>query len=210
MEKAVRSTTLPTKARWSASRPAHPEAGGVRGFLRTGGGTVGRVRVRRTARTASSGRASAWSTVDVDVRIGERRIRCKARGVEDESAGYHPPHTVWSWSAGVGTLDGRPRGRLEPRRGGERPARALRACDLGRRRTVRARAHPPSAVSRRSASRTARESSARPRPSARAPRSAARSPTPTASLSARSRERFPGGLRLESAMGVMESHDAHW
>ena len=44
----------------------------------------------------------------MDVRLGERRIRCTARGVEDESAGYHPRHTVWSWSAGVGTLtDGR-------------------------------------------------------------------------------------------------------
>ena len=42
------------------------------------------------------------------MRVGERRIRCDARGVEDESAGYHPRHTVWSWSAGVGTLpDGR-------------------------------------------------------------------------------------------------------
>ena len=28
--------------------------------------------------------------------------------MEDESAGYHPHHTVWSWSAGVGrTMDGR-------------------------------------------------------------------------------------------------------
>lgn len=37
-----------------------------------------------------------------------RRIEVEARGVEDESAGYHPRHTVWSWSAGVGTaVDGR-------------------------------------------------------------------------------------------------------
>jgi hypothetical protein len=46
--------------------------------------------------------------IECDVRIGERRIRAEARGVEDESAGYHPHHTVWSWSAGVGrTTDGR-------------------------------------------------------------------------------------------------------
>ena len=46
--------------------------------------------------------------VECDVRIGERRIRCEARGVEDESCGYHPHHTVWDWSAGVGeTTDGR-------------------------------------------------------------------------------------------------------
>ena len=30
------------------------------------------------------------------------------RAIEDESAGYHPRHTVWNWSAGVGTAsDGR-------------------------------------------------------------------------------------------------------
>jgi Domain of unknown function (DUF2804), C-terminal len=46
--------------------------------------------------------------VELDVRIGDRRIQAEARGVEDESCGYHPKHTVWSWSAGVGeTADGR-------------------------------------------------------------------------------------------------------
>jgi len=46
--------------------------------------------------------------ITCDVRIGERRIRLEARGVEDESCGYHPRHTVWDWSAGVGvTTDGR-------------------------------------------------------------------------------------------------------
>ena len=46
--------------------------------------------------------------VELDVRIGERRWRVEARGMEDESAGYHPKHTVWSWSTGVGRLrDGR-------------------------------------------------------------------------------------------------------
>ena len=44
-----------------------------------------------------------------DVDLGERgRIRETLRGIEDESAGYHPHHTVWSWSAGVGACaDGR-------------------------------------------------------------------------------------------------------
>ena len=42
------------------------------------------------------------------MRIGERRIRAEARGIEDESCGYHPAHTVWDWSAGVGeSSDGR-------------------------------------------------------------------------------------------------------
>jgi Protein of unknown function (DUF2804) len=46
--------------------------------------------------------------IECDVRVGERRWRVEARGIEDESAGYHPKHTVWSWSSGVGrTTDGR-------------------------------------------------------------------------------------------------------
>jgi hypothetical protein len=46
--------------------------------------------------------------VECDIRAGGRRWRLQARGMEDESAGYHPAHTVWSWSAGVGrATDGR-------------------------------------------------------------------------------------------------------
>ena len=47
--------------------------------------------------------------VEVDVRLpGGRRVQASMRGIEDESAGYHPRHTVWDWSAGVGTaVDGR-------------------------------------------------------------------------------------------------------
>jgi Protein of unknown function (DUF2804) len=36
-------------------------------------------------------------------------LQFEARGLVDESAGYHARHTVWSWSAGVGiAADGRP------------------------------------------------------------------------------------------------------
>jgi hypothetical protein len=53
-------------------------------------------------------RKRADVAVEADVRLGGDRRRFEARGVEDESAGYHPRHTVWSWSAGVGrTVDGR-------------------------------------------------------------------------------------------------------
>lgn len=47
--------------------------------------------------------------VSCDVRLPDgRRIQAEMRGLEDESAGYHPRHTVWSWSAGVGVAaDGR-------------------------------------------------------------------------------------------------------
>lgn len=44
------------------------------------------------------------SWIDLDLDLGERgRIHERLRGIEDESAGYHPRRTVWSWSAGVGT-----------------------------------------------------------------------------------------------------------
>ena len=45
---------------------------------------------------------------ECDVRVDGKRWKLEARGVKDESAGYHPRHTVWSWSAGVGRAsDGR-------------------------------------------------------------------------------------------------------
>lgn len=83
----------------------HPRAGSVRGFLRTGDG--------RWAESVCPNTEGGYvwtrkrvSPVECDLRIGERRIRMSARGIEDESAGYHPRHTVWSWSAGVGLLAG--------------------------------------------------------------------------------------------------------
>ncbi len=46
--------------------------------------------------------------VQCDVRTAGSRWRTAARAVQDQSAGYHPRHTVWSWSAGVGrAVDGR-------------------------------------------------------------------------------------------------------
>ena len=84
------------------------KAGELRAFLRFGGG-------RWVESVCPSGEGEyVWTRkradvpVECDVRIGDRRWRVKARGVEDESAGYHPHHTVWSWSAGVGrATDGR-------------------------------------------------------------------------------------------------------
>jgi hypothetical protein len=87
---------------------SHPEAGEARAFLRVGGGAW------VEAVCPNDGGEYVWTRkrvdvpVECDVRIGEKRWRVEARGVEDESAGYHPHHTVWSWSAGVGrTSDGR-------------------------------------------------------------------------------------------------------
>jgi Protein of unknown function (DUF2804) len=43
-----------------------------------------------------------------ELRIGRRTASFRGMGVEDESAGYHRRYTSWRWSAGVGTArDGR-------------------------------------------------------------------------------------------------------
>ena len=44
--------------------------------------------------------------VDCQIQIGDRELHAHALGVEDESDGNHPRHTVWSWSAGVGESAG--------------------------------------------------------------------------------------------------------
>jgi uncharacterized protein DUF2804 len=86
----------------------HPEAGEVRAFLRFGTARW----VEAVCPTEDGQYVWTRKRVDVpvacDVRIAGRRIESEARGVEDESEGYHPHHTVWSWSAGVGkATDGR-------------------------------------------------------------------------------------------------------
>jgi hypothetical protein len=143
-----------------------------------------------------------------DVRIGERRIRCEARGVEDESCGYHPHHTVWNWSAGVGrATDGREvawnlvEGVNDPERGSERaiwvageprepgPSRfedldAI-VCD-GARLEFTAEAERAREEKRFGVS------------------SSYRQPFGTFSGS------LPGGIELAEGLGVMEHHDARW
>ena len=136
-------------------------------FLRAGEGELGRGGLpHRRGATTTSGPASASVAVECDVRIGERRIRTEARGVEDESCGYHPHHTVWDWSAGVGETPRRPRGRLEPGRRDQRPASrapSARSGSTARRRRAGAGELRRARGDRRS---TARGSSSPPRPSA--------------------------------------------
>ena len=128
----------------------HPEAGEVRAFLRFGTAKW----VEAVCPTADGEYVWTRKRVDVpvecDVRIGERRSQTEARGVEDESAGYHPHHTVWSWSAGVGkATDGRSVGWNLVSGINDPPERSERA-HLGRRRADRARAGRASTDSRRS------------------------------------------------------------
>jgi hypothetical protein len=180
----------------------------VRAFLRAGEG-----RWAEAVCPTGEGDNYVWTrkrVVDVvcDVRIGERRIRCEARGIEDESCGYHPHHTVWDWSAGVGTTtDGRAVGWNLVSGVNDPPQRSERAiwvdgdpsepgpasfegleaieCD-GARLEFSAEAE-----------RSREESKPGVRYSYRQPFG-----TFTGSL--------PGGLALAEGFGVMEHHDAHW
>lgn len=73
---------------------------------------------REPVETATAyGRTFAWTAKQADVpahgrvRIDGREVRVDGRAVVDVSAGYHPRHTAWRWSAGVGRLaDGRSAG----------------------------------------------------------------------------------------------------
>jgi hypothetical protein len=144
-----------------------------------------------------------------EVRAGERRWEVEARGVEDESWGRHPRHTVWSWSAGIGrSADGRSvgwnlvSGINDPPRGSERAI------------WVDGEPTEPGPVSFDGLDGVVAEDGSRLDFSAEAERSAAqnlilvrysyRQPFGTFSGA------LPGGLELESGLGVMEHHDALW
>lgn len=68
-----------------------------------------------TVSPVDGGAAWMWTRKSGGVRLrgtvalpGGERVEMDARGIIDESAGYHPRRTEWSWSAGVGALaDGR-------------------------------------------------------------------------------------------------------
>jgi len=154
-------------------------------------------------------RKRADVAIACDVRIAERRWEVEARGIEDESAGYHPRHTVWSWSAGVGrATDGRSvgwnlvSGINDPPRSSERAIwidgepsepgpvsfddlEAI-ACDDGSRLEFAGECERRKEESRPFVRYTLRQ--------------------PLGSFSGT----LPGGLGLERGLGVMEHHDAHW
>ena len=186
----------------------HPEAGPLRGFLRTGAGKW----AESICPNGENG--FVWTRkrvveVDVDLRIGARRIRCKAHGVEDESAGYHPPHTVWSWSAGVGTLtDGRAVGWNLVEGVNDPPERSERAI------WVDGEPFEPGPSSFEELDAVTFGDGSRITCSAEAERARTEKRGP---ISYSYRQPFgtftgtlPGGLELASGLGVMESHDARW
>jgi hypothetical protein len=112
---------------WAIAEPGAPLVEGRRGIdLAPGTARVadGRVAIdleldeREPVETATAyGRTFAWTAKQADVpvrgivRVDGREIAVEGRGVVDVSAGYHPRHTAWRWSAGVGRLeDGRSAG----------------------------------------------------------------------------------------------------
>ena len=147
--------------------------------------------------------------VQCDVRVGERRWQVEARGMEDESAGYHPRHTVWSWSAGVGrTRDGRSVGWNLVSGINDPAQRSERAI------WVDGKPFEPGPVELRGlgGDRLRRRVPARVQRRVRA----AKASEPVV-LRYSYRQPFgkfsgtlPGGLELDHGLGVMEHHDAHW
>jgi Protein of unknown function (DUF2804) len=186
----------------------HPEAGRVQFFLRIGEGRW----VESVCPNGAGG--YVWTRKRVvpvvcDIRIGERRLEVEARGLEDESAGYHPRHTVWSWSAGVGTLrDGRPVGWNLVEGVNDPPERSERAI------WVNGEPFEPGPVGFDDLDAVAFDDGARLEFSAEAERVASedrrlvrysyRQPFGTFSGT------LPGGLALDRGLGVMEHHDAVW
>jgi hypothetical protein len=187
----------------------HPEAGEVRAFLRVGGGRW----VETVCPTEDGQYVWTRKRVDVpvecDVRLGGNRLVSKARGVEDESEGYHPRHTVWSWSAGVGsTADGRSVGWNLVSGINDPPERSERAIWIDGQPTE------PGPVEFEGLDAIAFDDGARLDFAAECEhrmderrlfvRYSYRQPMGTFSGT------LPGGISLASGLGVMEHHDAHW
>jgi hypothetical protein len=89
-------------------REAHVRAGNIEFDLELGEGTPIECMCPNGEGGYTWTRKAAGMPVRGEVRIGRRTNRIDGLGVDDESAGYHARYTSWTWSAGVGTArDGR-------------------------------------------------------------------------------------------------------
>ncbi len=155
-------------------------------------GPLGRVGLPDRARAVGYGRASGSRPVECDVRMPDgRRWRTTAFGIEDESAGYHPRHTVWDWSAGVGAT-----ATAAPSAGTWSAASTIPPATVnGRSGSTASRTSPPPSASTptsaASPSPRGAGSTSRPRPSAVPRRTSACSASATASRSAASAAHSP-------------------
>ena len=188
--------------------PARDDGEAVRGFLHVGAAPW----VEAVCATGE-GDGYVWTrkrvvAVECDVRIGERRIRAEARGIEDETCGYHPHRTEWDWSAGVGrTDDGRAVAWNLVSGVNDPPSRSERAI------WVEGEASEPGPVSFEGLGAVALEGG-RLEFAAEAERSREER---RAFVSYSYRQPFgtfagilPGGIELASGLGVMEHHEANW
>jgi hypothetical protein len=187
-----------------------PDVGEVRAFLKFKGG--GRW-VEAVCPTEDGQyvwtRKRVGGPVECDVRLGSDRLVSEARGVEDESEGYHPRHTVWSWSAGVGTIaDGRAVGWNLVSGINDPPESSERAI------WIDGEPSEPGPVEFEGLEAIRFDDGARLDFAAECERRmderrlfvrySFRQPMGTFSGT------LPGGISLASGMGVMEHHDAHW
>jgi hypothetical protein len=188
--------------------PNGEQADKVRAFLRVGEGAWAEAVCATGERDGYVWTRKRIVPIECDVRIGERRIRAEARGIEDESCGYHPHHTVWSWSAGVGeTTDGREVGWNLVSGINDPPQRSERAI------WVDGEPSEPGPVSFEDLSAIALDGG-RLEFTAEAER---RKEEKRAFVKYSYRQPFgrftgtlPGGLELARGFGVMEHHDARW
>lgn len=147
--------------------------------------------------------------IECEIRIGDRRLAASGRGIEDESAGYHPRHTSWCWSAGAGqATDGREiawnlvSGINDP------PVNSERVVWVG------GEPQEPGPVEFDGLDGVAfddgsrvgfvAEAERRRKENLLLVRSSYRQPFGSFTGS------LPGGIELEGALGVMEKHDATW
>lgn len=181
----------------------------VRGQLSIGAGRP----IEVTCPTAEGGevwtRKAADLPVEVDLEVDGRRHRLKARGVTDETSGYHPRHTVWSWSAGVGRA-------RDGRSVGWNLVEGINDARSGSERAVWLDGEPfePQPVAFDGFEGIAFADGSRLDFTAEAERSRAQN---WLVVRYRYRQPFgtfagtlPGGLELASGLGVMEQHDARW
>ena len=189
---------------------SHPEAGEVRAFLRfPGGGRWVESVCPAGERTYVWTRKRVGTPIQADIRIGDQRWRTDARAVEDESAGYHPHHTVWSWSAGVGsTSDGRAVGWNLVAGVNDPPQRSERAIWVG------GEPSEPGPVEFDGLEAIRFDDGSRLEFAAECERAREER---RLLVSYSYRQPFgaftgmlPGGLALAEGVGVMEHHDAHW
>jgi Domain of unknown function (DUF2804), C-terminal len=187
----------------------HPEAEAVRGFLRFGGGQWAEAVCAAEPDNYVWTRKRADVPVEADIRLGGERFRFEARGTEDESEGYHPHHTVWDWSAGVGrTTDGRSIGWNLVSGINDPPERSERTI------WIDGEPSEPGPVGFAGLDAISFDDGARLTFSAECERRkeerrllvrySYRQPFGTFSGT------LAGGLELEQGLGVMEHHEAHW